>query len=158
MMLFGISMMALGSVIPDVKQRLGIDDMAAGALFSILPFGILTGSLLFGPVVDRQGYRLLLSASCLILCAGFEGVAFASSTAALSLSVFIVGLGGGAVNGATNSLVSDISETGKGANLNLLGVFYGIGALGMPLLTGLLRHVFSVSAILSATGILCLAV
>ena len=50
--------------------------------------------------------------------------------------MFLFGLGGGAVNGATNALVSDISEKDKGANLSLLGVFFGLGALGMPFILG----------------------
>lgn len=158
MMLFGITMITFGSVIPDLKHKLDIDDILAGSLFSLLPLGILAGSFLFGPIADRNGYRLLLSVSCLILAAGFEGAAFSNSIASLFFSVFFIGLGGGAVNGATNSLVSDISETGKGANLNLLGVFYGIGALGMPLIFGLLRKHFTYDRVLSATGLLCLAV
>ena len=38
--------------------------------------------------------------------------------------MFLFGLGGGAINGATSALVSDISEKEKGANLSLLGVFF----------------------------------
>jgi hypothetical protein len=36
--------------------------------------------------------------------------------------------------------VADISKDSKTANLSLLGVFFGIGALGMPFILGLLRE------------------
>lgn len=156
-LLFGISLITLGSIIPDLKEKLDLSEIESGTLFSILPFGILTGSLLFGPVVDKFGYRILLSLSCLLLFAGFEGVAYSSSQGILKIYIFFVGLGGGAVNGATNALVSDISDKDKAANLSLLGVSFGIGALGMPLVLGLLRSKYSFETILAAVGILTLA-
>ena len=79
LLLFGISIITLGSVAPAMKAKFQLDDLAAGTLFSILPFGILTGSLLFGPICDRYGYKLLLALSCALLFIGFQGIAFASS-------------------------------------------------------------------------------
>ncbi|MFN8209928.1 MAG: MFS transporter [Bacteroidales bacterium] len=139
MLLFGICMISLGSVAPDLRVKLGLDDVSAGTLFSILPFGILAGSLAFGPLADRNGYKLLLAVSCLVMGGGFTGLAWTGSGTLVKVYVFLIGLGGGAVNGATNGIVSDISSSGKGSKLNLLGVFYGLGALGMPLVLGLLR-------------------
>ena len=74
----------------------------------------------------------------------------------VTLYVFFVGCGGGAINGATNALVADISETGKGAQLSLLGVFFGVGALGMPLVLGLLKLWLGFEKILTFVGILTL--
>jgi MFS family permease len=51
MLLFGVSLITLGSVAPDLKVKLGLTEIASGTLFSILPFVILIGSLIFGPVV-----------------------------------------------------------------------------------------------------------
>jgi MFS family permease len=75
----------------------------------------------------------------------------------LKVFIFIVGLSGGAVNGSTNSLVADISDFDKGANLSLLGVFFGIGALGMPLVLGVLEASFDFEAIITAVGIISFA-
>jgi MFS family permease len=140
-------------VAPDLKIKFNLNEIASGTLFSILPFGILTGSLLFGPIVDKFGYKLMLSVSCLLLAAGFEGIAFSHSTGLLKVCIFLTGLGGGAINGATNSLVADISDRDKGANLSLLGVFFGIGALGMPLLLGMMEQSFSFESIVASIGI-----
>jgi fucose permease len=89
---------------------------------------------------------------------GFEGIAYAPSHTLLKLSIFLFGLGGGAINGATSALVSDISDKDKGANLSLLGVFFGIGALGMPLLLGVLENKFNYETILSVVGLATFAV
>jgi fucose permease len=157
MLFFGVCLITLGSIVPDLSQKLALDALSAGTLFSILPFGILTGSLLFGPVVDRYGYKILLAASCAFLFAGFEGIAFGLSADLIKIFVFMVGFGGGAINGATNALVSDISDSHKGADLSLLGVFFGIGALGMPLILGLLKNTLSFEVILAVVGMITIA-
>jgi len=165
MLLFGIVLITLGSVIPDLRLKTGMDEVSSGALFSLMQFGILAGSMIFGPVVDKYSYRMLLSISCVFMAAGFLGIALAHSEGILRVYGFLIGLGGGAVNGATNALVSDISEKDKGAKLSLLGVAFGVGALGMPLILGMLRDLFSFEVILvsvavltAATGILFLII
>jgi len=157
MLLFGICLITLGSVAADLKEKLQLNEISSGTLFSILPLGILTGSLLFGPIVDRYGYRILLSASCLFMFFGFEGIAYSPSTSILKICIFFFGIGGGAVNGSTNALISDISDKDRGANLSLLGAFFGIGALGMPLISGIFKDRFSFETVLSAIGILTFA-
>jgi fucose permease len=156
MLLFGISLITLGSITPHLKTKFMLDDVAAGTLFAILPIGILSGSLLFGPICDRYGYKLLLILACLGMFAGFEGIAYASSLSVLKICIFIFGLGGGVVNGATNAVVADISDVNKGANLSLLGVFFGVGALGMPLILGLLSKTFQPFEVIAVVGWLTL--
>jgi MFS family permease len=154
MLLFGIALITLGSIAPDLKEKLGLNDIAAGTLFSILPLGIMTGSLVFGPVADKYGYKILMAVSCILLSAGFEGLAFASILGLLKAFIFLIGFAGGAVNGATNALVSDISEYDKTANISLLAVFFGIGALGMPLILGILGKSLRFEKIVASVGIL----
>jgi MFS family permease len=156
MLLFGICIITLGSVVADLRLKLDLDEISAGTLFTILPIGIIAGSLLFGPIADRNGYKLLLAVSAIIMAAGFFGIAYTASLLFLKIFILLIGLGGGAINGATNALVSDISETGKGANISLLGVFYGVGALGMPLILALLRNVMNFEIIIALVGMLTL--
>lgn len=156
MLLFGVALITLGSIATDLKVKLGMSEIETGTLFSILPFGILVGSLVFGPVADRYGYKLLLIITCLFLAAGFEGAAFSSSSILLKLSVFLIGLSGGVLNGATNALVSDISGSDRTANISLLGVFFGIGALGIPLLLGNAGDKAGFEGIVSSVGLVSL--
>lgn len=158
MFLFGITFITLGSVAMDLRTKFSLDGIGAGSLFSILPFGILTGSLVFGPVCDRYGYKLLLILACIGIFAGFEGIAYAKSLSLLKFCIYIFGVCGGIINGATNAVVADISKDYKGANLSLLGVFFGLGALGMPLVIGILAEKMDSSGVLAAVGWLTLAV
>jgi FHS family glucose/mannose:H+ symporter-like MFS transporter len=154
MLLFGIELITLGSLAPDIKLKFQLDEIAAGTLFSILPFGILLGSLVFGPIADRFGYKWLLVISCLGFFAGFEGIAFSDSIQLLRVCIFMIGLFGGVINGATNAVVADITTNQKGANLSLLGVFFGIGALGMPFVLAMLKPIYSFERIIAFTGLL----
>ncbi len=152
MLIFGIVMITLGSTLPDLRERYRISELQAGSMFSLLPLGILTGSFLFGPVADRYGYKGLLIANSFFILLGLEGIAYSSDYLLLMAFVFLIGLGGGVLNGATNALVADISEQTKAARLGLLGVFYGIGALSMPTILNLLKGSFRADQIMSWVG------
>jgi FHS family glucose/mannose:H+ symporter-like MFS transporter len=150
--LFGLTLITLGSILPALKTKYAADGLNSGLLASILPIGILAGSLVFGPIVDRYGYKLLLILSVLISAVSLEGLAFTQSLPLLYLCIFFIGFGGGIINGGTSALVADVSTENKGANLSLLGVFFGIGALGMPLLLGILSNHFPYTTTLAAVG------
>ncbi len=121
MLLFGVVLISIGSILPGLTEKFSLDDIAAGTLAALLPAGILFGSMLFGPIADRYGYRTLLAVCTLLVCLSLEGVAFAGSLAQLMASVFLLGFGGGVLNGATNALVADISAAGRGASLKPVG-------------------------------------
>jgi MFS transporter, FHS family, glucose/mannose:H+ symporter len=156
MLVFGIVMTTLGSVLPSIIDRFGLDRTAAGSLFTLMSLGILLGSLVFGPVVDRRGYKGLLVVCAVLVLLGLQGIALAPTFAILGLASFVTGVGGGGINGGTNALVADISEGGRSAGLSLLGVFFGIGAFGMPFALGFLLASFSYSTLVAGIGALVL--
>lgn len=152
MLLFGIVFLSLGSVNNMLAERFHLDDNGIGTLTALLPFGILAGSLIFGPIVDRFGYKWMLIVCALLVFAGLEGMAFAGSRGYIQFFVFLIGFGGGVLNGATNALAADVSEGERGAKLSLLGVFFGIGALGMPSTLAALSKHFSLAGIVAGIG------
>ena len=154
MLAFGIVLTTLGAVLPSVIERFGIDTAVAGSLFLLMTFGILLGSLVFGPIVDRNGYKGMLLLATALIAIGIIGIAFAPSMSWLRVAVAVVGFGGGIINGGTNALVADVSADGRTAGLSLLGVFFGVGAVGVPFVLGSLLGTFSYSAIIAAVGAL----
>jgi fucose permease len=154
-LVFGVGVISLGSILPFLTEKFVLEDLSKGTLASLLPLGILTGSLVFGPVVDKYSYKNLLSLSILLNILGFELIAFADSFFFLGLAFFLIGWGGGMINGATSALVSDISEDhgeNKGANLSLFGIFFGVGALGMPFIISFLSARFETDTIVAGIG------
>jgi len=156
MLNFGIVLTTLGSVLPSIMTRFEIGKAEAGSLFLLMSFGILAASLVFGPLVDRYGYRVILLAAAIMIALGLEWIAFASSMMALRFAIFLIGFGGGVINGGTNALVADISSDGRAANLNLLGVFFGVGAMGVPFALGMLTGRYSQTALVAGVGALVL--
>jgi MFS family permease len=152
MFLFGVTMVSLGSILPEIITKYNLTEIAAGTLTSLLPAGILAGSILFGPITDRYGYKYLLIISTLFIIAALEGLAFTQNYFLLRLYIILIGFAGGMLNGATNALVNDISSEGRSANISLLGVFYGIGALGMPALLGLFSGKITSNLIMAGLG------
>jgi MFS transporter, FHS family, glucose/mannose:H+ symporter len=146
---FGIVMTSLGASLQTVIARYGIDKAQAGALLSLLSFWILAGSLVFGPVVDRRGYRTMLLLSFAAIVAGLETIAFAPSLVWLRAGVVVIGFAGGLVNGAANALVAEIGGERRGAALTFVGAFFGIGAVGVPLVLSSLSGTFSTSALVA---------
>jgi FHS family glucose/mannose:H+ symporter-like MFS transporter len=140
MLLFGITLTTLGSVLPPLIERYGLDKSRAGALMALVSLGILAASLVFGPVVDRFGYRPVLLAGALGVGVGLGALALAPAAVWLGPAMLVFGFGGGLLNGATNALVADVSGERRGSGLAFLGIFFGIGACGVPILLGLMRR------------------
>lgn len=152
MLLFGIVLTTLGAILPEIITRFDVSKANAGSLFLLMTFGILVAQLLFGPTVDRLGYRAPLVTAALVVAVGVETIAFAPSLAVIRIGVLLIGLGGGVLNVATNGVAADIAASGKAANLSLLGVFFGIGAVGVPFALGAFGNLISQQTILAAVG------
>lgn len=138
MFLFGVALVLLGTLfgLPAMRERLGLTDMVRqGNLQSLLLFGVLISTMFVGPLIDRFGHRAVLAISAFLVAAGLAGLARAEGYGAAQALGVLLGIGGGGLNMATNVLVSDIYEEDRGAKLNQLGVFFGVGALLLPFVT-----------------------
>lgn len=156
MLYFGLTIPLLGAILPSLIAAFSLGNAEAGALFTWLTLGMLGGSLVFGPFADRFGYRGLLLAGGLLLCAGVEMIALAGSIAVVRLALVLVGFGGGLMNGGTSALTADLSPDGRGAGLSLLGVFFGLGAFGGPLTMGLLLDRFPYTSLVGMMGLVAI--
>src|SRR5437016_5498415 len=94
MLLFGVVFLSLGSVVNLLQAKFNLDNNGIGTLTALLPFGILGGSLVFGPVVDRYGYKTLLIIAALLVMLGLEGIAFANSISWVRFFIVVIGFGG----------------------------------------------------------------
>lgn len=140
MMLFGITMVVVGTINNFLMVDFGVDKIFIGACASVLAVGILLGSFLFGPVTERYGYKPVMLVGIFLILAGLTGTIYNNLILIFPYLFLLIGFGGGMLNGVTNLLVSALYPENNSAYLSLLGVFYGIGALGFPLTTSLLLN------------------
>jgi len=159
MFVCGLMCAVLGALLPLLSRRLTFSLGETGTLFLVMNFSMLVSSLVLGVAMDRFGMKAPLAAGSLSVAAALFMLARAGEFAMLLPAVVCLGIGGGALNGGTNTLVADLhlEPRRKSSALNLLGVFFGFGALFLPLSLGTLLTHAGVDGLLYGTAILCAA-
>jgi len=155
---FGIVMALLGAVMPVLSERLSLGLGDAGTLFLVTNASMLAASMVVGPVMDRYGMKAPLGLGGALVAAALGGIASAGSFGTLVGAVACLGFGGGAINAGANTLVADLhaDPDSKASALNLLGVFFGIGALLLPFSVGALLESAGLAGLLWAAASLCI--
>jgi fucose permease len=159
MFLFGIVMALLGAILPLLSERLRFDLSEAGLLFLAMNACMLAASLLLGPAMDRTGLKIPLILGPLLAGAALSLIGQAPHFGRLLEGVALLGIGGAALNSGTNTLMADLYDDPRRKNsaLNLLGVFFGFGALVLPFAIGSLLGRAGLPPILLAVAVACVA-
>jgi FHS family glucose/mannose:H+ symporter-like MFS transporter len=160
MFLFGIAFAVLGATLPLLSERLDIGLGRVGTLFLVMNACMLVSSFGLGALQDRYGMKPPLVGGPLVVGAALAVVAVAGSFAHLLAGIALLGVGGAALNGASNALVADLHEdpAAKSAALSRVGVFFGFGAISIPFVIGLLVRAAGLRGILACAAMLCGAV
>lgn len=147
---FGIVLAILGALfgLPEMRERLDINLAQQGNVFLLLFLGVFLSTIVVGPVIDSFGNKLVLTSSAALVTIALSMFAVASSFHDAAIAAFILGIGGGGLNTATNALVADLYADDRGAMLNLLGMFFGFGALFIPLLAAIITGVLTIPQLL----------
>ncbi len=153
---FGIVMAILGAILPSLFVKIQFSKGEAGNLFFIMNLAMLVMSVIFGPVVDRFGYRAFMMLSALLVAVSFFAFSRAATYPWLVGSALVLGLGGGGLNGGANALANDLYPERRSAALNLIGIFFGFGALSIPFLIGILLERLGLGTILVIAVLLSL--
>jgi MFS transporter, FHS family, glucose/mannose:H+ symporter len=152
MFVFGIALALLAPILPYLFEEMQLDPSQAGGLFVFLNGGSLVVALASGPAFDRFGFKILLIFSSVLCATALAGVATASSYMVLAGFVFLLGLGGGGLNSGTNAFVADLHPGTQAAALSRLGVFFGVGAVFIPLFIGAMLSFLDLKIILMMTA------
>ncbi len=139
MFIFGIALVLLGTLfgLPEMRARLQLDLVRQGNLQALLLFGVFLATVVVGPLIDRFGNKAVLAISSVLVALALAGFASANSFHSAIAYALLLGIGGGGLNTSTNVLVSDVYGDDRGPMLNVLGIFFGVGALLIPMLTSI---------------------
>jgi FHS family glucose/mannose:H+ symporter-like MFS transporter len=154
--MFGIVIALLGTMfgLPAVRARYDLGLGEQGNVFLALYFGLFVSTTVAGPTLDRFGAKIVLVVSTALVTAALVGFILADSAASAGAAAVLLGLGGGGLNTSVNVLVSTMYDEQRAARLNLLGIFFGIGALVVPLVGATLTATFSIEQLLAAAAAL----
>jgi fucose permease len=133
---YGVVSAMLGTLLPS----LNLSGAESGIVALAQSAGLLIASLAAGPIVDTLGKKLPLTGGLLAMAATLWALPNASGYAFIALLLFLMGLGGGVMVIAVNSLVSTIGAERRASLLSLTNVFFGLGLIVTPWVSTLLGN------------------
>lgn len=138
LLLIGWTGLLVPSLIRSVKEAFDQSDAGIGIFYFLYAVAYAAGSFGGGPATERLGRRTVLGAAVGIHAIGLVALGLAPSWEVFLVAALPGGLGAGAVDGGVNGLFLDRFRTGRGRALNLLHLFFSLGALSAPLAVGVL--------------------
>lgn len=132
----GVINAAIGPALPELAGNTGSTLAAVGSLFSGMFFGSLIAQVFSGPLLDRLGPRWPLLAGLVMIGMGITGVAFARILPIALAFAFLTGLGYGVIALIINVTVSNLFSHRRASALNLINMFFGMGAFIAPAIAG----------------------
>lgn len=133
----GINSAATGPILPELSANNNIPLIQAGLIFSMIFLGSIPSGLAAGVISDRVGRVPVLLFGVLLQVVTTVGITLSRSLPVVLGFGLLAGVGGGAVMVCTNVLVADLSKERSVSALNLVNVFFGIGAIAGPALAAL---------------------
>jgi FHS family glucose/mannose:H+ symporter-like MFS transporter len=138
---FGFTDNLKGPTLPSMLAELHITYGTGGNIFFGEYLGFLIATLITGILADRFGLKSVILLAGVFLGIGVSGYSFFSSAILLSGSLFVLGLGLGALELGPNAIIVNLHHERKGLYLNLMAVLHGLGSLIAPLFAGWLLSV-----------------
>jgi fucose permease len=133
--IYGMIAAMLGTILPDLSERFQLSPSQNGTIASVQALGLILASLAVGPVLDNEGKKVGLIIGLALIAIALFGLPRARGYRSILFLMFLLGLGGGTVVTAANSLVSDVGESHRGIALNLVNLFFGLGGLATPFIS-----------------------
>jgi fucose permease len=134
-----------------------VDVAQQGAILGVVYLGIWLTTPVVGPVIDGFGNKVVLFTSGVLVTIALLAFARVTGYGAALAAAVILGAGGGGLNTSTNAMVSDVFGEERGPYLNYLGIFFGVGALFVPLLAANISQLISPAQIILCTVVLVIA-
>jgi FHS family glucose/mannose:H+ symporter-like MFS transporter len=149
---FGFGMVAalIGAIKLRLAERLQIDDARVGNLIMVWALASIPMIVVVGMLSDRFGYLSIIVPGLIITAAAMLMIGSGKTYGAVVLGALVLAVGGSCVNSAGNQLLV-VLNPGKEARMQNFGnIFFGLGAMTVPLLTAYLFKRMKFPAVLGA--------
>jgi MFS transporter, FHS family, glucose/mannose:H+ symporter len=136
-LLLGLGHVVIGTVLPELLRTYGRDYSEGGALLFSMLGGFLLGVLFMPVVLKHYNRRILVGLSLALIAAAELAFALMPPWPAWFAIALLAGVGLGSIEAAIGSLVIEAAEPSrKAVAMSQLEVFFGLGALLIPLIAG----------------------
>ncbi len=153
----GLVIALIGVGLNAFAERFAVSPTAVGSAF-FLCIGLSTFVMLFvvGPLIDRYGQKPVLVVGSLACGLSMLGLGLTGSFALGCALMVLAGVGSAGINGGVNTLINELYREAPGRAMNLVHLFFGVGAVCMPLLAGWLLAGPGLERMLTIAAALCL--
>lgn len=132
---YGMIAATLGTILPELSDRFHLSPRQNGSIAFAQALGLILASLTVGPLLDDEGKKIGLLLGLALISVALFALPRSPGFRSILLLLFLLGVGGGVLVTAANSLVSDVSESHRATALNLVNLFFGLGALATPFIS-----------------------
>ena len=129
---YGMIAAMLGTILPDLSKKFSLSPKQNGNIALIQAVGLMIGSFSSGPLMDIYGKQVGMLLGLGLVALALIALRGASGYMLVSLSMLVLGLGGGVVVNGANSLNTVGIHTTTSSISNLLNLFFGLGGLVTP--------------------------
>src|ERR1700675_4232883 len=136
-LIYGMIAAMLGTILPELSERFHLTPSQNGAIASAQALGLVLASVAVGPLLDIEGKKIGLVLGLALISIALFALPRSRGFRSIMLLLFLLGVGGGILVTGANALVSDVSESHRATALNLVNLFFGLGA---PLLHHRVTH------------------
>ncbi len=138
LMTYAFVMTSVGLCNKPIAETFDIGARAMGLLISFYYTGFIVMTVYGGYLADRIGLKPVMLGSVTLFGLSLFGFAGAWNLMSLFTAMLIMGVAGGAVESGINALFSQLYSETRVYSLNLLHIFFGIGAFTWPFAGGLM--------------------
>jgi fucose permease len=131
---FGVMWAAIGPLLSQFAERNHTTLATIGGLYTALFLGAVIAQLVLGRRSDQWGQLRTFTVALLVLALGITGVSLSRWLPLTFGLAFLAGWGHGMTNLSGNVMIGRLFKENSVSALNLVNVFFGVGAFIGPLL------------------------
>lgn len=134
----GIVLVLAGALLPAMMKTFGIRESAAGLMLGIGALGFVLGPLVAGVLSDRTSPKVIFLAGLGVEAVLLTCFSFAPTFPLAIAAYFLFSIGAGFIETVVNIMPTLVEPERPGSLMNVVHMFFSIGAFISPILAGLI--------------------
>ncbi len=125
----------LGTILPDLSAPFRLSPAQNGSIAFAQALGLMIASVSVGPLLDNESTKLGVILGLAFIIIALFALPQARSYRGIVFLMFLLGVGSSIIITGANTMVSGIIVAHRATALNLLNLFFPLGALATPFIS-----------------------